>query len=134
MVSINPQGKGLPMTKKMTLTSVQTIKYFHSVKIFTDRDFYLEKHHRSSRKDCNHCPLKNTCLGDKVKDKKMDVTLFQKQYNRAYQRQNSSKGEYMKKLRQSTVEPVLGTLLNFLGMRKVNVRGQKGAHKLMLMA
>lgn len=40
----------------------------------------------------------------------------------------------MKKLRSSTVEPVLGTLVNFLGMRRVNTRGIEGANKCMLMA
>ena len=47
------------------------------------------------------------------------------------------KGPYaskMKKLRQSTVEPVLGTLINFLAMRRVNTRGIKLANKCMLMA
>ena len=34
----------------------------------------------------------------------------------------------------ATVEPVFGTLINFLGMRKVNTRGQSGANKCMLMA
>jgi len=32
------------------------------------------------------------------------------------------------------VEPVFGTLINFLGMRKVNTRGLKQAGKCMLMA
>ena len=40
----------------------------------------------------------------------------------------------MKKLRQSTVEPVLGTLINFLGMRRLNTRGLKLANKCMIMA
>jgi len=40
----------------------------------------------------------------------------------------------MKKLRQSTVEPVLGTLINFLGMKRINTRGIKLANKCMIMA
>jgi hypothetical protein len=40
----------------------------------------------------------------------------------------------MKRLRQSTVEPVLGTLINFLGMKRVNTRGIKLANKCMLMS
>ena len=35
---------------------------------------------------------------------------------------------------QSTLEPVLGTLVNFLGMRRVNTRGLELAGKCMLMA
>jgi Transposase DDE domain len=38
------------------------------------------------------------------------------------------------KLRQSTVEPVLGTLINFLSMKRVNTRGIKLANKCMLIA
>ena len=40
----------------------------------------------------------------------------------------------MKGKRQSTVEPVFGTLTQFLGMRKVNTIGIKQANKVMLMA
>jgi hypothetical protein len=40
----------------------------------------------------------------------------------------------MKKLRQATVEPVIGTLVNFLGMRRVNTRGIGLANKCLLVA
>jgi len=40
----------------------------------------------------------------------------------------------MKRLRHQTVEPVLGSLVEYYGLRKVNVRGKSGAHKVMLMA
>ena len=40
----------------------------------------------------------------------------------------------MKKLRQANVEPVIGTLVNFLGMRRVNTRGIGLANKCLLMA
>lgn len=40
----------------------------------------------------------------------------------------------MKGKRQSTVEPVFGTLTQFMGMRKVNTIGIKQASKVMLMS
>jgi len=40
----------------------------------------------------------------------------------------------MKKVRQSTVEPVFGTLINFMGMSKISTRGIEQANKVMLMA
>jgi hypothetical protein len=40
----------------------------------------------------------------------------------------------MKKLRSSTVEPVIGTLSNYLAMKRVNTRGLTQANKCMLMA
>jgi hypothetical protein len=38
------------------------------------------------------------------------------------------------KIRSKTVEPVLGTLINFMSMRRVNTRGIKQANKHILMA
>ena len=40
----------------------------------------------------------------------------------------------MSRLRSSTVEPVLGTLLNFTGMKKIYARGIEQAEKHVLMA
>ena len=40
----------------------------------------------------------------------------------------------MVKIRSKTVEPVLGTLINFLNMKKINSRGIKQANKHILMA
>jgi hypothetical protein len=40
----------------------------------------------------------------------------------------------MVKVRSKTVEPVLGTLINFLNMKRVNTRGIKQANKHVLMA
>ena len=40
----------------------------------------------------------------------------------------------MKNLRQSTVEPVFGSLTQFYGLRKIGVLGKAGAHKVVLMA
>ena len=51
-----------------------------------------------------------------------------------YERLKTSYARKMKKLPQSTVEPVLGTLINFLAMKRVNTRGIKLANKCMLMA
>jgi hypothetical protein len=40
----------------------------------------------------------------------------------------------MKRLRQSTVEPVFGSLAYHYGLKRINVIGKTGAHKVMLMA
>ncbi len=49
-------------------------------------------------------------------------------------RLQTHKAKRMKKLRSSTVEPVLGTLVNYLNMRRVNTRGLRQSNKCMLMA
>lgn len=91
------------------------------------------KEYRSSSKDCGHCPLRSTCIG-KSDFKKIEDTVDKPYYDRMHQMLQSPYAKRMKKLRSSTVEPVLGTLTNFLSMRRVNTRGLKGANKCMLMA
>lgn len=94
---------------------------------------HLAKEYRSSRKDCMGCPLRTTCIG-KSPEKKIVDTVDKPYYDQMHQRLKSSYARSMKKLRQSTVEPVLGTLVNFLAMKRVNTRGIKLANKCMLMA
>jgi hypothetical protein len=48
--------------------------------------------------------------------------------------ENERYAKRMSRLRSATVEPVLGTLINFLGMKKVNTRGIAQAEKHVLMA
>ena len=91
------------------------------------------KVYRSSAKDCGHCPLRSKCIG-KSDFKKIDDTVDKPLYDRMHARQQTTKAKRMKKLRSSTVEPVLGTLINYLNLRRVNTRGIRQANKCMLMA
>ena len=93
-----------------------------------------QRQYFTRRSDCTGCPYKESCLGKKQKEKKIDITYFRDEYERAIERVNSSLGRKMKKIRQSTVEPVFGTLINFMGLKKVNTRGIIQAEKSMLMA
>ena len=110
------QGIHLPF-KKITTTSLG----------------YLMKVYRSSAKDCGRCPLRSQCIG-KSNFKKIDDTIDKPLYDRMHARLQTDKAKRMKRLRSSTVEPVLGTLINYLNMRRVNTRGIKQANKCMLMA
>jgi hypothetical protein len=56
------------------------------------------------------------------------------EYERAIDRSKTRLGKKMKSVRQSTVEPVFGTLMEFTGMRKMNTIGIRQANKNMLMA
>ena len=49
-------------------------------------------------------------------------------------RMQTTKGKRMMQVRKSTVEPVLGTLVNFLGLRQINTKGIEQAGKCMLIA
>ena len=110
------QGKYLPF-KKITTTSLG----------------YKMKVYRSSSKDCGKCPLRSVCIG-KSDFKKIDDTIDKPLYDRMHARLESVNRIKIKRLRSSTVEPVLGTLVNFLAMRRVNTRGIKQASKCMLMS
>lgn len=49
-------------------------------------------------------------------------------------RVKSNLGVQMKKLRQSTVEPVIGTLVNYMGLSRINAKGLSNATKCMTMS
>lgn len=94
---------------------------------------HLAKEYRTSRIDCGPCPFRTSCIG-KSPEKKIVDTLDKAHYDKMHERLKGSYARKMKKLRQSTVEPVLGTLINFLAMSRINTRGIKLANKCMLMA
>ena len=90
------------------------------------------KQYRSSSKDCAMCPLKNQCIGKSL-HKTIAVTIDKDLFDKMHTRLQTPMAKRMKKLRSSTVEPVLGTLVNFLGMRRVYTKGVGLAGKCMTM-
>ena len=68
-----------------------------------------------------------------AKRKQLTRTIYDAPYRRAWQRQQSRRGQRMRRVRQGTVEPVFGNLIHHYGLRRMNVRGQAGAHKTMLL-
>ncbi|WP_439581282.1 IS1182 family transposase [Dyadobacter bucti] len=96
-------------------------------------DGKLIKNYRASKKDCIPCVLKESCT-PKSLFKRIFTTAFEDYYHRAYERQVSRRGKRMKQVRQSTVEPVFGSLVHHYGLSKINVLGKASAHKVMLMA
>ena len=95
--------------------------------------YHPDKLYFTTRRDCKGCPLASECIG-KSHEKRISMTVYKDYYDRAMERAKSRKGKYYKAVRQSTVEPVFGTLINFTGMRKINTRGIESANKVMLMA
>ncbi len=94
---------------------------------------YKMKVYRSSAKDCGPCPLRSACIG-KSDFKKIDDSIDKPFYDRMHVRMHSMNRNKIRRLRSSTVEPVLGTLVNYLAMRRVNTRGIKQAAKCILMS
>jgi len=93
----------------------------------------LKKLYATRTLDCRGCTLKEGCLG-KTKQKRFSVIYHKEEYERAIVRVNSRKGQYMKRRRHATVEPVFGVLTQYLGMRKVMTKGIHSANKQFLLA
>jgi len=110
--------------KKVTFRKV-TVEYG---KNNNKKNLYLTR-----ASDCKLCPYKPGCAG-KAPEKRIAVTVYKEEYERAITRIKSKRGRYLKTKRQSTVEPVLGTLTQFVGLRKINTRGIANANKCMLMS
>lgn len=92
-----------------------------------------QKHYLTRRSDCKGCPIKTACIG-KSQEKRIAITYYKEEYERAIARSKTRLGRRMKSVRQSTVEPVFGTLIEHLGMRKMNTVGIRQANKNMLLA
>jgi hypothetical protein len=108
-------------------------KYLPFKKITTTSLGYKMKVYRSSSKDCGKCQLRSVCIG-KSDFKKIDDSIDKPYYDRMHKRLQTVNREKIRQLRSSTVEPVLGTLVNFLAMRRVNTRGIKQANKCIIMS
>ena len=94
------------------------------------------KSYRSSETDCKTCPLREQCIGSKTAFKKIDHTIHKPLYDKMHRKLSEHKSYYrwLVKRRSSAVEPVLGTLINFHNMRRINSRGMDQARKHVLMA
>ncbi|HQE33720.1 MAG TPA: transposase, partial [Flavobacterium alvei] len=72
-----------------------------------------------------NCLLRQECCGKSTKFKKIDDSIHKEHYNRMHQKltQNPYYAKKMVRVRSKTVEPVIGTLVNFTNMKRVNTRG-----------
>ena len=108
--------------EKVTFRKVQVEKSGNRKKL------YLTK-----PSQCKGCPIKAKCIG-KSPERRITITAYNEEYKRAISRLNSRLGRHYKHKRSSTVEPVFGTLTQFMGLRKINTRGIGNANKCMLMS
>lgn len=100
-------------------------------KIGKSHDGSQMKVYRSSSKHCKDCPLRSSCIG-KSDFKAITESTDKPLYDEMHERLQTDKAKRLKKQRSSTVEPVLGTLINFMGMRRIWTRGIKNANKFMI--
>jgi transposase len=90
-----------------------------------------KKEYETSPKDCQDCPLRLTCLNRKS-FKQITHNIDRAYYDRMHQRLQTIKAKRMRKVRSATVEPVLGSLINYYGLKSVRTRGIQQANKYML--
>ena len=98
----------------------------------TNRDGGWHKIYWAACRDCQQCPRKPTCA-PRAKRKQINRTIYDAAYRRAWLRQQTRRGQRMRRARQGTVEPVFGNLIHYYGLRRINVRGHAGAHKTMVL-
>jgi transposase len=91
------------------------------------------KIYKTTVNDCMGCPFKNTCANS-VGYKALEDSISKSLYDQMHQRMQTATGKTMIRLRSSTVEPVLGTLVNFTAMRQVCTKGIGLANKCMILA
>jgi transposase len=93
----------------------------------------LSKQYMSKASDCKDCPIRLSCIG-KSRQKMITETVSRPLFMQMEQRVKSRKGKRLRKLRHSTVEPVIGTLVNHMNMKKLNTRGLEGATKCLMLS
>ncbi len=92
------------------------------------------KEYKANRKECNSCPLNTNCSAYGKYYTVINETVDKPYYQRMHVRMQTKKAKILMKKRQATVEPVIGSLVNFLGMKRVNTRGLEQANKCMTLS
>jgi transposase len=146
-------GKALKVLEAMGITgyipNTGTFHYEHEDFIYhTEGDYYEckngkkltylatyddKKRYRITRKHCLGCPFKDTCIGKK-QEMAINDTIYRPYFERMRTRMQTRKASRLMKKRQSTVEPVIGTLVGYCAIKKVNSRGIDQANKCLTMA
>jgi transposase len=92
-----------------------------------------KRKYQSHFKDCETCPFRATCAS-KAGVKNITDSIDKPLYDQMQLVMEKPKAKKMVRLRSATVEPVLGSLINYTGMKRINAKGIKQANKCMIMA
>lgn len=103
-------------------------------KLLIDKQGNPKKRYLAKASECKHCPIGEQCKGKKASEKRLYDTYYKAQYERVMKRLSSRFGKRMMRLRSATVEPVLGSLINYFGLRQINTRNREAAAKVMYVA
>ncbi len=95
---------------------------------------HTKRIYRSRQGVCRDCPFLKSCLKSH-QYKEIAHSVDKEYYDRMHAKlHRGSTARKMRRIRSRTVEPVLGTLINYRNMKRVNTRGIFQANKHVLMA
>lgn len=95
---------------------------------------YWNHEYRRNKSECAGCTFTGQCSAAYHKGARIRETIDKPYYDRMHTRMQSKKSKWLMKKRHSTVEPVIGTLVNYLGMKRINCKGIEQANKCLTVA
>ena len=99
-----------------------------------DKQGNPEKRYLAKASDCKDCPLNEQCKEQNAREKRLHHTYFKASFARMTNRLSSRFGKRMMRLRSATVEPILGSIINYYGLRQINTRSREAGAKVMYVA
>lgn len=91
--------------------------------------------YRSNQSACKDCPFRESCFSKSCKIKEISHSTNKEYYDRMHAKLGKGHtARTMRRIRSRTVEPVLGTLINYRNMKRANTRGIFQVNKHVLMA
>jgi len=103
-------------------------------RLVVDRQGNAKNRYLAKAADCRHCPVNVACKGKSPQEKRLHDTVHKASYERMLARLATRAGKRMMRLRASTVEPVLGSLITYYGLRQISKKRQAGAAKVLYLA
>ncbi|GAB2579695.1 hypothetical protein GCM10027190_31710 [Spirosoma areae] len=103
-------------------------------RLVVDKQGNPKKRYIAKASDCRGCPINEQCKGKKASEKRLHHTYYKAPYERMVERLSRRFGKRMMRIRSATVEPVLGSLINYYGLRQINIRSRETAAKVMYVA
>ncbi|GAB4026858.1 IS1182 family transposase [Spirosoma gilvum] len=103
-------------------------------RLVVDKQGNPKKRYLAKASDCKACSISEQCKPKKADEKRLHHTYYKAYYERMTNRLSSRFGKRMMRIRSATVEPVLGSLINYFGLRQINTKSREAAAKVMYMA
>jgi transposase len=120
-----------PHNDSYTCSQGKTLRFD---KVYKTQEGHQHKRYMSNAADCKVCPIGKTCIPGTAKEKRLYHTPYKVEYEQMQSRLNTKEGKALMRKRATTVEPVLGSLIEYYGLAKIAVRSKASAGKVMLMA